>query len=267
MIPTVRRFVAMSALAAATACSKRAPIKAMSPEPLRVAAAADLRFAFKDVGDAFEAKTARKVAFAFGSTGQLAKQIARGSSFGVFAAANVAFIDDVVKAGACFANTKTLYAIGRIVIWGKRGSGVPAGLEAIVDPRFGRIAIADPEHAPYGLAARQALVKTGVWSGVEARIVRGENVQQALELAQSGRADLAIVALSLAVVSEGEYTLVDSSLHEPLEQALVVCKADGDAVGAAGEFATFVASEPGRAIMRRYGFFLPGEPVEFDRPK
>jgi molybdate transport system substrate-binding protein len=267
MRSTVQRLVALSALVTVAACSKREPFKGVSPQPLRVAAAADLTFAFRDVGDAFEKQTARKVDFSFGSTGMLAKQISKGSQFDVFAAANVTLIDEVVKAGACFADTKTPYAIGRVVLWGKKGTGVPATINAVADTRFGRIAIADPEHAPYGLAAKQALTKAGLWAAVENRIVRADNVQHALEFAQTGRADIAIVALSLAVASEGEYTLVDSFLHDPLEQALVVCKTDGDTLASARAFAAFVASEPGRTIMRRYGFFLPGEPVELDRPR
>jgi molybdate transport system substrate-binding protein len=257
----------LSALAAAAACSKHEPIKPTAQAPLRVAAAADLTFAFKDVGAAFEKTTGHTVEFSFGSTGALAKQIATANRFGVFAAANVSFIDDVVKAGACLGDTTTLYAIGRIAIWGKRGSAVPADLRAIADPRFRPIAMANPDHAPYGIAAKQALIKAGVWAAVEPRIVLGDDVQHALELAQSGRATIAIVALSLAVASDGEYTLVDSSLHEPLEQGLVVCRTYADTLDSARAFSAFVASEPGRAIMRRYGFLLPGEPVEVDRPR
>ena len=248
-------FVAVSG---ALACKKpEAP-------PLKVAAASDLSFAFKDVGEAFEKKTGRKVIFSFGSTGLLAKQIAEGAPFDVFAAANVSYVDDVVNEGACAADSKSTYATGRIAIWSKKGS-LPVAMADLGTPRFSKIAIANPDHAPYGRAAKQALVKAGVWDSVVAKMVYGENVQQALQFAQSGNADVALIALSLATVTDGESSPVDGALHEPLEQALVVCNGSKDLRGqgqvAGRAFAGFVSSDEGRVIMKRYGFLLPGESV------
>lgn len=249
------------ALTVAVGCKKpEAP-------PLKVAAASDLSFAFKEVGEAFEKQTGRKVIFSFGSTGLLAKQIAEGAPFDVFAAANVSYVDDVVKEGACLGDSKSTYATGRIALWSKKGTTAIA-ITDLGKPelsRISKIAIANPDHAPYGRAAKQALVKAGVWESVAAKMVYGENVQQALQFAQSGNADVAIVALSLATVSDGEYSLVDAALHEPLEQALVVCngkkelRGQGQVAGRA--FTSFVASAEGRVIMKRYGFLLPGESV------
>lgn len=253
-------------------CNKPVDPAASSAAPIRVAAAADLAFAFEDVGRAFEKKTGQKVVFSFGSTGLLAKQISEGAPYDAFAAANMSFIDDVVKSGACLGDTKSLYAIGRIALWGKKGSGVPKSVDELSQPRFAKIAMANPDHAPYGLAAKQAMTKSGVWNAVSSKMVYGENVQQTLQFAESGNAEVAIVALSLAVVTEeGEYALVDSTLHDPLEQALVVCKGSAASGGsmqpAARDFTRFVGSEPGRAIMRRYGFLLPGEGVPAREPK
>ncbi|MGH7330883.1 MAG: molybdate ABC transporter substrate-binding protein, partial [Polyangiaceae bacterium] len=233
---------------------------------LKVAAAADLASAFKDVGDAYKAKTGQEVKFSFGSTGLLAKQIAEGAPYDVFAAANVSYADDTTKAGACFADTKSLYATGRIVMWAMKTASLPAKIEDLADPKFAKIAIANPEHAPYGQAAKQALTKAGIWDKVSPRIVYGENVQQTLEFAQSGNAEVAIVALSLAIVSEGQYVVIDSALHDRIDQALVVCKGSGAAASQSGKaFTAFVGSPDGRAIMRRYGFLLPGEtPVAAD---
>lgn len=232
-------------------------------DPLRVAAAADLALAFKEVGDAFEKESGKHVDFSFGSTGLMAKQIAEGAPFDVFAAANVSFVDDVVKAGACLGETRELYAQGRIVLWSKDPRALPKGVSELSDPKYTKVAIANPEHAPYGRAARQALDKVGAWASVSPRAVYGENVQQTLMFARTGNADVAIVALSLAVTSPGNYVPIDPALHEPLDQALVVCKGGG-AGGKANEaraFVSFVGSPAGRGIMKKYGFLLPGESV------
>jgi molybdate transport system substrate-binding protein len=230
-------------------------------EPLRVAAAADLALAFKDAGVAFEKETGKRVDFSFGSTGLLAKQLIEGAPFDVFAAANISFVDDVVREGVCIGETKALYAKGRIVFWSKDPWNLPKDVTEVKDARFAKIAIANPEHAPYGRAAREALSRAGVWEAVQPRAVYGENVQQTLMFARSGNADVAIVALSLAVTSPGNYVPIDPALHEPLDQALVVCKggSKGGKTNEARAFVDFVGSEAGRTIMRRYGFLLPGE--------
>jgi molybdate transport system substrate-binding protein len=233
----------------------------LAPSPLKVAAAADLAFAFKEIGAAYEKKTGQKVIFSFGSTGLLEKQIVEGAPFDVFAAANVSFADDAIAAGVCAADSKVLYARGRIVAWWRKDARVqkPKSLADLADARFVKIAIANPQHAPYGRAAEQALEKTGIWEKVQRRLVYGENVQQTLQFAQSGNAEVAIVALSLATVSDGEFMLVDDNLHLAIDQALVACGKDKGRQALARDFAAFVNSTEGRAIMKRYGFLLPGE--------
>ena len=252
-------LLVVAALAALGPVACKRATKPSSAEPLRVAAAADLAFAFKEVGAAFEKKTGHKVEMSFGSTGLMAKQIAEGAPFEVFAAANVSFVDDVVKAGACRGETKALCAQGRIVMWSPKVA--PKALEDLRDARWAKIAVANPEHAPYGRAGKEAMTRAGVWDAAAPRVVFGENVQQTLMYAQSGNADVAIVALSLAKVSGGSSTPIDPSLHAPLDQAMVVCK--GQKNGAKREdaeaFVAFVGSPEGREIMRRFGFLLPGE--------
>jgi molybdate transport system substrate-binding protein len=249
-------------------CSRSEPQKqagaANAPaEPIKVAAAADLAKAFEEVASAFEKKNGVPVKLTFGSTGLLAKQIQEGAPFDVFAAANISFVDDVVRAGQCFEDSKTLYARGRIVVWTK-DDGLEKKIEDLEDPRLSKIAMANPEHAPYGRAAQQALAKLRLWDTVKPRMVYGENVQQTLQFAQSGNADVAIVALSLAVVSGGKYTMIDPELHAPLDQALVVCKGGGKVGASARKFTAFVGAPEGREIMKRYGFLLPGESVARD---
>jgi molybdate transport system substrate-binding protein len=230
-------------------------------EPLRVAAAADLAIAFTEVGAAFERESGKKVEFSFGSTGLLAKQISEGAPFDVFAAANISYVDDVVRAEACHGDTKRLYAKGRIVLWSKDKAQLPESLDQLRDAKYAKVSLANPDHAPYGLAAQQAMTRAGVWQTVQPRAVYGENVQQAMMFAQSGNAEVAIVALSLAVTSGGSYVPIAPELHAPLDQAMVVCKggSSGGKPNEARSFVAFVSSEPGRAIMRRYGFLLPGE--------
>ena len=257
----VRVVMLALAVVAGPGCKKSAP--SGGGGAIKVAAAADLAFAFKEVGAAFKAKTGKDVTFTFGSTGQLAKQISEGAPYDVFAAANVSYVDEVVTAKACDPTTKAMYARGRIAVWSpKSGHAAPATtLADLKDERFVKIAIANPEHAPYGKAAQQALEAAGLWQDVQPRIVFGENVQQTLNFAQTGNAEAAIVALSLATVTEGgSYVLIDESLHKPIDQALVVCNRGTDAA-TAKEFVAFVGSPEGHAIMKRYGFLLPGEAV------
>jgi molybdate transport system substrate-binding protein len=251
-----RSFSRTAALLLAT--SVGAPAFASPSPPLKVAAAADLAVAFKEVGAAFEKKSGDKVVFSFGSTGLLEKQIVEGAPFDVFAAANVSFAEDAIKAGACAADSKSLYARGRIVVWWRKDSAVaaPRSIADLADKRFVKVAIANPAHAPYGKAAEEAMRKAGVWATVQPKLVFGENVQQTLQFAQSGNAEAAVVALSLAVVSDGGYVLVDDALHAPIDQALVVCGKDPERGKRARSFTAFVNSPEGRLIMKRYGFLL-----------
>lgn len=247
-------------LGACRSSSNQAP-GTSAPIPLKVAAAADLAFAFRDLGKRFEERTGVPVVFSFGSTGLLARQIKEGAPFDVFAAANVSFVEDVVRAGRCDGGTQELYARGRIVLWwsDKGPAAPPRALGDLADRRFAKIAIANPEHAPYGRAAEEALRSTGVWEAVKPRLVFGENVQQTLEYARTGNADAALVALSLALVTPGgQYVPVAPSLHKPIDQSLVTC-ARGERAAPARRFTAFVNGQEGRAVMRRFGFLLPGE--------
>jgi molybdate transport system substrate-binding protein len=256
---TRRILLGLVAVLAATAACHRRPGQAHAAE-IAVAGAADLAFAFPELAAAFERDTGIRVIFTFGSTGQLAKQIVEGAPYDVFAAANVSYVDQVVREHACDGDTEALYARGRIAMWSKRGLvAPPTSLADLADPRFAKIAIANPEHAPYGKAAREALQRAGVWDAIAPRVVYGENVQQTLQFASSGNAEVALVALSLALATpDGVYVAIDPDAHAPLEQALVVCRRGRDRSGALA-FARYVNSPAGRAIMQRHGFLLPGE--------
>jgi molybdate transport system substrate-binding protein len=228
-------------------------------EPLLVAAASDLQFAFGEIGPLFEAETGQPVIFTFGSTGNLTTQIENGAPFDILAAANVAFVDRLTAQGLTIPETQQLYAQGRIVLVVNRQAGIRATtLDDLLDPAITRISIANPEHAPYGMAAREALQSAGVWAAIEDKLVLGENVSQALQFVQTGDAPVGIVALSIADVPEVAGTLIDDDLHEPINQALAVIN-NTPREEAARAFVDFVNSPAGREIMRRYGFLLPGE--------
>lgn len=227
---------------------------------VRVAAAADLSRAFEELGNAFEAKTHIAPVFSFDSSDLLAKRIDEGAAYGLFASAGKSYVDDVVKNGRCDPTTMRPYARGRIVVWCPNGVQAPKTLADLADPRFKRIAIANPDHAPYGRAAKQALEKAGVWDRVQDRVKYGDDVQATMQFAKAGAVDAAIVALSLAVVADGGTSLpIDQASYDPLDQQLIVC-GTGDEAAAARELADFINSPEGREVMTRYGFLLPTEP-------
>jgi molybdate transport system substrate-binding protein len=220
-----------------------------------VAAASDLAKAFEEVGKAFQKKTGIKPVFRFGSSGLLAQQVRELAPFDVYASANVAFVDQVIESGACLPDSRQLYAVGRIVVWSRNHQ--ITSLAELAEPRFHKLSISHPEHAPYGKAAKEALESVGVWDQVKGKVVFGENVRQTLQWAQTGDVDASIVALSLATVTEGgNMFAIDEKLHQPLLQALAVCK-HGGAADNGRAFAAFVSSPEGVAIMRQFGFALP----------
>jgi molybdate transport system substrate-binding protein len=250
-------LIACAALLAG--CVGKTDYEPVRPNVLVVSAAADLTPAFQEIGREFERQDGTKVIFNFGSTGQLAQQIEQGAPVDLFAAANVSFIEGLEKKGLVIPDTKALYAQGRITLWTREDS--PNKLERVEDlarPEFKKVAIANPEHAPYGVAAREALQTAGVWEVVAQKLVYGENVSQTLQYAESGNVDAAVVALSLSTQSRGRWVLVPAGMHKPLHQALAVVRGTKHEQEAR-RFAAFVNSAQGRGVMRRYGFVLPGE--------
>lgn len=226
---------------------------------LVIAAAADLSFALKDAARSFEETTGIKSVLSLGSTGNLAAQIENGAPFDVFFAANVKYMDELDGKGLILSETRRLYARGRIVLAVNKKSGIMVNaLEDLLDPGAARIVIANPGHAPYGVAAKEALISKGLWERIKPKIVYGENVRQALQYIQTGDAVAGIVALSVADVPEINYKMIDEGLHEPIDQACAVIKTSRHRKEAVA-FIAFVNSPAGRAIMKKYGFKLPGE--------
>lgn len=254
----ILRSAVLAVLAATAACGAPSVQSSPAAPAITVAAASDLRVAFEELGEQLHAETGLEVTFSFGSSGQLREQILNGAPFDVFASANVEFVDDVISAGCGDPATKTDYAFGRLVLWTPPGGVAPSTVADLADPSYRRIAIANPDHAPYGKAAEQALARAGVLDAVGGRLVFGENIADTLRIAQSGNADVGLVARSLTIGDGRDHALVPEDLHDPLRQALVVT-ATGDRRAPARAFAAFVGSDAGRRIMARYGFALPGE--------
>lgn len=241
---------------------ERQPTSGTSPK-LRIAAAADLALAFKEIATQFEQETKIPTEITLGSTGTTAMQIENGAPYDVFAAADVSYIDGLNKKGLILADTQQLYAQGRIGIATLKGSKLSIkDLQDLVDnPMVKKIAIAEPSHAPYGKAAKQALEYRNLWVKVEGKMVYGQNIQDTLAILKSGNVDAAIIALSIYKPDEVDFTLIDGSWHAPLNQAIAILKTTKQAENAR-EFVAYVNGEKGRVVMKKYGFLLPGEFVK-----
>ena len=258
-----RSFLDLATALAAAAGIGLAP--AHAAEPPTIAAAADLQFALTDVSAAFEAETGREVKLTFGSSGNFFRQIQEGAPFEMYLSADEKFVFDLAKAGLA-KDDGALYGIGRIVIMVPHGSplkadGTLADLKAgLADGRVTRFAIANPEHAPYGRRAKEALQHQGLWESLQGKLVLGENASQAAQFATAGTAQGGIIAYSLALAPDvsrlGEFELIPDAWHEPLRQRMALLRGSGET---AELFFAFMQEKPAREIMQRHGFVLPGE--------
>lgn len=228
-----------------------------------VAAASDLKFALEAIAAEFRSDTGRDVKLAFGSSGNFYRQIEQGAPFQVFMSADEGFVHKLAAAGRT-EDLGHLYATGRIVVFARHGAplDVDAGLagvrKALAAGRVRRFAIANPEHAPYGRAAEQALRKAGVWDDIKRRLVLGENVSQAAQFAAGGSAEGGIFAYSLAISPRiaklGRYVLIPEALHEPLRQRMALVKGAGRTARA---FYRYLQEPRARGMFERYGFAVP----------
>jgi len=237
-------------------------VGAASAQELHVAAAADLNFALPEIAKAFEAQTGTKVLISFGSSGNFFAQIQSGAPFDVFCSADMGYPQKLAAAGQALPETLRQYASGRLVLWVPSGSKLNFerdGIKVLLDPSVKKIAIANPEHAPYGRAAVAALQKAGIYESVKAKLVYGENISQAAEFVQSGNAQAGIVALSLAVspaMKNGNRWEIPANNYPPIKQAVVLLEASNNKAAARG-FLEFVSGPQGRQILERFGFTVP----------
>lgn len=239
-------------------------LPALGAQPLpTVAAASDLKFALEEVAARFERDTGHRLRLVFGSSGNLYSQILQGAPFQMFMSADEDFVARLHDAGRT-PDRGRLYAVGRIGIKVPDGSPLKADGElkdlaaALRDGRLRRFAIANPEHAPYGMRAREALQHAGLWEAIRPRLVYGENISQAAQFATSGSAQGGIIALSLALAPSvkalGDFALIPAHWHQPLRQRMVLLK---DAPPALRAFYDHLATPPAQAVMKRYGFEMP----------
>jgi molybdate transport system substrate-binding protein len=235
---------------------------AQAAQDIRVAAAADLKFALDELGTRYEKQTGRKIDVSYGSSGNLLAQIQNGAPFDVFLSADIEYPRKLEAAGLAEPGTLYAYALGRIVIWMPADTRVDLaelGWKALLDPSVQKIAIGNPEHAPYGRAAVAALHSAGIYEQVRAKLVYGENIAQAAQFVASGNAQAGILALSLAIsppMREGKSWEIPAKMHPPIEQAAVIPKSAKDKDGARA-FLIFLKSAEARKILETYGFSVP----------
>ncbi len=253
--------VALAALLVAAALGCTGEGSATGVARLRIGAAADLRFALEEVLARFrEAHPGVDAQASYGSSGTLLAQIENGAPFDVYLSADLAYAERLASAG--LAERAFAYGVGRLVVWAPAGSGLPVerlGMRALVDPSVRAVAIANPEHAPYGRAAVAAMRSLGVYGEVRNRLVLGESVAQAMQLVESGAADVGVVALALALApgADGRRWEVPADAHPEILQGGAVLHRAADP-GLARAFVRFLLSPTGRAILERYGFEAPG---------
>ena len=234
-----------------------------SAQEITAAAAADLQFALPDVAARFQKQTGKTVKLTYGSSGNFFAQLQNGAPFDIFFSANLDYPKKLQAAGLTEPNSYYEYATGKIVIWVANDSklDLSSGPQSLLNPGITKIAIANPEHAPYGQAAVAAMKKENVYDKISGKLVLGENISQTASFVVSGAADVGIVALSLALgpgmKDKGRYVEIPSADYPPIQQACVIMKSSKDKA-TAQEFLNFFKTPAAQALLRSYGFAVPG---------
>ncbi len=241
--------------------SARAQEKKVGPE-LVVAAAADLSTALQQIGDAYQKKTGVKVKLSFGASGALTQQIQNGAPFDLFFSADMDYPRQLIASGAAEGKSLYQYALGKLVLWVPADSALDVehkGMNILLDASVKKIAIANPQHAPYGRAAVAALQHAGVYDRVAARLVLGENVSQAAQFVESGNAQAGFLALAHAVApgisGRGKYWIVPADAYPPLAQGVVVLS-QSQHKKEASEFLEYIKTKESTELLRKYGFTM-----------
>lgn len=260
----VRSFASVSVAAClvlGVTCSW-AQEKKGAPE-LVIAAAADLRTALKEISDSYEKKTGVKIRLSFGASGALTQQIQNGAPFDLFFSADMDYPRQLVAAGEADEASLYQYAVGRLVLWVPADSPLDVehkGINVLLDPFVKKIAIANPQHAPYGRAAIAAMKHFGLYDRLADRLVLGENVAQAAQFVESGNAQAGFVALAHATApamqGKGKYWEVPPASYPPLAQGVVVLSHSPHKKEAAA-FLEYVKGTEAAEILQKYGFTLP----------
>jgi molybdate transport system substrate-binding protein len=230
-------------------------------QTLLIAAASDLQFALPDLAAQYEKQTGVKLAVTYGSSGNFFAQIQNGAPFDLFLSADVSYPHKLVVAQLADASSLQIYAVGHLVLWLPSDSPLDpsAGLKILLDPRIQKIAIANPDHAPYGRAAVAVLREAGLYDQLKPKLVLGENISQAAQFVQTGSAQAGFLAYSLTLspaMKSRKFWTIPRDKYPPVEQAAVLLTASLNKE-AAISFLAFLKTPTARAILERYGFFLP----------
>lgn len=235
------------------------------PRPaLSIAAASDLRYVLDELVAVFRDRhPGTEVAVSYGSSGSFYAQVLNGAPFDLYLSADIDYARRLIEQGVAWPDSLFTYADGRLIVWVRSSSPLDVearGLSALTDRSVTRVAMANPEHAPYGRAAEAALRSAGLYDAVKPKLVLGDNVSQALQFVESGAAQAGLVALALVltppVAAAGRYAVVPAPMHPRLEQGGVIVKSSTNAE-AAGLFRAFMLSAAGQAVFDRYGFVVP----------
>ena len=260
-IVKLKHLVLLAALAAA-GCGATPETPARRGR-VRVAAAADLNVVLGDVITRFGAAHDVDVSVSYGSSGTFYAQLLNQAPFDIFLSADVAYPNQLAARGLTLPQSEFTYAIGRLALWAPASSTLDVehdGLQALTRASIAHVAIANPDHAPYGRAAVAALQAAGVYDRLRPKLVLGENVAQAMQFVQSGSAEAGLVALSLALApavrGKGRLFEIPASTYPRLEQGGTILKWAAD-VDAARALRGFLMSADGKAILKQGGFFLP----------
>lgn len=234
---------------------------AIYSQSVTIAAAADLRYAMPDLVNLYKKQNPdAKIEVIYGSSGNAFQQIQNDAPYDIFFSADIMYPQKLKEKGLTISKPK-LYAIGRIVIWSQT-IDVSKGMNSFLEPKINKIALANPEHAPYGKRGEEAMKYYGIYDKIKSKLVLGENVSQTAQFIVTGNAEIGVLALSLvlspAMKNQGKYFLIDSKSHNPLEQAYVILKHAQNNKEAV-KFTKFIASPQARAIFKQYGFVLPKE--------
>jgi len=232
----------------------------LAADRVTIAAASDLKFCLDEILTEFKKTHSESdIDVIYGSSGNFKTQIEQGAPFDLYFSADIEFPRQLVKAGLASSDVEP-YAIGRIVLWSTTLDASKLHLGDLVRSDIKKIAIANPQHAPYGKRAEEALRASGVWEKVEPKLVLGENIAQSAQFIQTGNAEVGIIALSLVLspqmVDKGTYSLIPDNLHKPLEQGFIITKRAADNA-LAKTFADYMRLPETRQRMARYGFALP----------
>jgi molybdate transport system substrate-binding protein len=232
-------------------------------EDVRVAAAADLNYAMKDLAARFEQKSRNKVDLSFGASGNFYSQIQNGAPFDLFFSADLDYAKKLAEAGKIESASVRTYAIGHLVLWVPNSVKLDPEklkMDLLLDPSIKKIAVANPQHAPYGRAAMAALEHFGLKDKVAGKLVLGENISQTAQFVQSGNAQAGLIALSLAMSpamkNAGKYWELPQDVYPEIQQGVGILSSSKQKQ-AAQAFIDYISSPEGTAVLEQYGFRVP----------